>query len=190
MIAASTTWPGPPRRPSGSAPASAGLSALQIIESQRLWSAYLRGDTAELARKWPVIEYATGLPTRVPVWPMVAALAECQLERHEDAGRRLARRGRVDRQLHRCARGPLRIAALALAALVCAELAAAGRDVTDVARGLEASLTAHEAAGVMVGWPALYLGNKQRYIDLVARVAGRDTGSAHTSVRVRPWSST
>jgi hypothetical protein len=55
--------------------------------------------------------------------------------------------------------------------MVCADLAAAGHDVRRTARGIHRQLRRHPARGVLVGWPTLYLGPKERYVDLAAAVA-------------------
>jgi hypothetical protein len=157
-----------------------GITVALVVQGQRLWSIYERRDLQALAEALPMIDAVAGLDRQpVPVWAVAGALGAGALGDLDDAHRRLDRVAKATRGFAAVPRGPLRIATLALAAMVCADLAAAGRDVHRTARGVHRQLRDHPAKGVLVGWPTLYLGPKQRYVDLAAvAAAGQSPGSA------------
>jgi hypothetical protein len=158
-----------------------GVTVLQVVEGQRLWSACDRHDRAEMRRLQPLLEAAIGLGLPIPVWELTAAHVAARLGDHDEALGRLAAVAAGTADFAAVPRGALRIAALGMGTLVCTELAAAGTGlgaaalaaVQDAARGLHAALVDHPARGVLIGWPTIYLGSKQRLVDLAAAVAGR-----------------
>jgi hypothetical protein len=150
-----------------------GIAVTQVVYAQRLWSAYETADHDTLLAMLPVVDAVAGVGTPVPVWELTGALIVAALHGTADeaggdaeAVRRLTRVADATRDFRDVPQGPLRIAALAIGAIVASTLAARGHDVTRAAAGLRDQLVAHPAAGVLIGWPALYLGDKSRYVAL------------------------
>ena len=52
-------------------------------------------------------------------------------------------------------------------ALAHAELSSRGHSLTAAGRGLRTQLEDHSATGVLLGWPAVYLGPKPRLLGLL-----------------------
>jgi hypothetical protein len=148
-----------------------GVTVVQVVEGQRLWSACEQGDLDEIRRLRPLVERGAQLGLPIPLWELTAAYVDGLLGERDRAGQRLGAVAAATRDFTAVPRGALRIAALALGALVCDDLAAAGRDVRVAARGLHASLVAHPAVGVLVGWPTVYLGPKDHFVRLAAGAA-------------------
>jgi hypothetical protein len=149
-----------------------GVAVDETIHGQLLWSAYERGDHDFLLMALPVIDAAAAEARPIPIWEVTGALLSGSLGDNDEAQRRLDRVARATNDFREIKQGPLRLGALAIAALTCADLAAKGYDVGTTARGVHDELVAHPAAGVAIGWPALYLGPKQQFVDLVAAVIG------------------
>jgi hypothetical protein len=149
-----------------------GVTVVQVVEGQRLWSACEQGDVDEVRRLRPLVERGAQLELPIPLWELTAAYVDGLLGEDDRARQRLRAVAAATRDFTAVPRGARRIAALALGALVCDDLAAAGRDVRAAARGLHASLVAHPAVGVLVGWPTVYLGPKDRFVRLAAGAAG------------------
>lgn len=149
-----------------------GFTVAQVVHAQRMWSAYERRDQARLRRMQPVLEAVAARPQPIPVWEVAAALMAAVLGQRDEARARLDRVAFATADLSAVPRGPLRIAALALAALVCNDLAAEGYDVRRTARGVHDELVRHSARGVLIGWPTIYLGPKQRFVQMVADATG------------------
>jgi hypothetical protein len=160
-----------------------GITVVQVVEGQRLWSACERGDHDEIRRLRPLVEQTAGLDQPIPVWELTAAYVAGRLGHHDEAWRRLAAVAATSGDFTALPRGALRIAALGMATLVCADLAvrptAAGvaRGLRAAAEGLRTALLDHPAHGVLIGWPTIYLGPKQRFVDLAAAVAEAATRS-------------
>ncbi|HEV7758369.1 MAG TPA: hypothetical protein VGO78_05255 [Acidimicrobiales bacterium] len=147
-----------------------GVAVTETIHGQRLWAAYQRGDHDFMREALPVLDAVVDTDRPIPVWEITAALFSTVVSESDEACRRLDRVARTTDDFRGLPRGPLRIGALALAALVCADLAAKGFNVRSTARGIHDQLVANPASGVPIGWPALYIGPKQRYIDLTATI--------------------
>jgi hypothetical protein len=151
-----------------------GIAVTQVVYAQRLWSAYERGDHDALRAMLPVVDAVAGVGTPVPVWELTGALLVGALHGTpgDDAGgdaeaiRRLTGVAEATHDFRDVPRGPLRIAALAVGTLAASTLASRGHDVRRVAAGLRDQLAAHPAAGVLVGWPAIYMGDKAHYLAL------------------------
>jgi hypothetical protein len=149
-----------------------GITVALVVQAQRLWSVYERRDLEALERVLPLIDAAAALERQpIPVWAVAGALGAGVLGDADESRRRLDAVAEATDDFASVPRGPLRIATLAIAAMVCADLAAAGHDVRRVARSVHRQLRRHPARGVLVGWPTLYLGPKDRYVDLAATVA-------------------
>jgi hypothetical protein len=148
------------------------------VQAQRLWSVYARRDLEALERTLPLIDAVAALERQpIPVWAVAGALAAGALGDVDESRRRLDAVAEATGDFASVPRGPLRIATLAIAAMVCADLAAAGHDVRRIALGVHDQLGQHPARGVLVGWPTLYLGPKQRYVDLAATAAQGYSGT-------------
>ena len=155
-----------------------GITVLQVVEGQRLWSACERGDHDEVRRLRPLVELAAGRRTPIPVWDLTAAYVAGRLGEQDEAWRRLAAVADATDRFATVPRGALRIAALGMATLVCADLAdgprrlpaGSRRRLRTVAEGLRRALVDHPAQGVLIGWPTIYLGPKHRFVDLAAAV--------------------
>ena len=145
-----------------------GIAVAQVVQAQRLWAAYQRRDVAVLREMLPLADAGAELLPATRVWEVTAALVAGALGDSDDASARLGRLAAATGTFSHLPRGPLRIATLAIAARTCADLRAAGRDVGLMAAALHRQLGRHPARGVLVGWPAVYLGAKQRYLDLLA----------------------
>jgi hypothetical protein len=149
-----------------------GITVALVVQAQRLWSIYERRDLEALERLLPLVDAAAALERQpIPVWAVAGALGAGVLGDVDESRRRLDAVAAATGDFASVRRGPLRIATLAIAAMVCADLAAAGHDVRRIARGVHRQLQQHPARGVLVGWPTLYLGPKQRYVDLAAAPA-------------------
>jgi hypothetical protein len=149
-----------------------GTAVSETIQGQLLWSAYERGDHEFLLMALPVIDAVAAEGRPIPIWEVCGALLSGSLGESDDACRRLDRVARATNDLRDVQQGPLRLGALALAAMTCADLAAKGYNVRSTAHGVREQLVAHPAEGVTIGWPALYLGPKQQFVDLVAAIVG------------------
>jgi transcriptional activator len=153
-----------------------GITVALVVQAQRLWSVYERRDLEALEQLLPLVDAAAALERQpIPVWAVAGALGAGVLGDVGESRRRLDAVAEATGDFVSVPRGPLRIATLAIAAMVCADLTAAGHDVSRIARGVHRQLQQHPARGVLVGWPTLYLGPKQRYVDLAAasRASGR-----------------
>jgi hypothetical protein len=145
-----------------------GIAVAQVVQGQRLWAAYQRRDVAVLRQMLPLVDAGAELLPATRVWEVTGALVAGAIGDTEDAWARLGRAAAATGMFSQLPRGPLRIATLAVAAVTCADLRAAGRDVGLVAASLHRQLDRHPARGVLVGWPAIYLGPKQRFLDMLA----------------------
>lgn len=149
-----------------------GITVAQLVHAQRMWSAYERRDQARLRRMRPLLEAVASRPQPVPVWEIATALMAAVLGERDEARARLDKVAFATADLSTVPRGPLRIAALALAAMVCSDLATEGYDVRRTARGVHDQLVRHSAKGVLIGWPTIYLGPKQRFVEMAADATG------------------
>jgi hypothetical protein len=153
-----------------------GITVALVVQAQRLWSVYERRDLEALERVLPLIDAAAALDRQpIPVWAVAGALGAGVLGDVDGSRRRLDAVAEATGDFASVPRGPLRIGALAIAAMVCADLAAAGQDVRRTARSVHRQLRQHPARGVLVGWPTLYLGPKDRYVELTATAARAST---------------
>jgi hypothetical protein len=149
-----------------------GMAVDETVQGQRLWAGYERSDQAFMRDAVPLIDAVAALGRPIPIWEVTAALFTAAIGESDEACRRLDRVARTTNDFREVRRGPLRLGTLALAALTCADLAAKGYNVRSTARGIYDELVANPAVGVPVGWPALYLGPKQQFVDLAADVVG------------------
>jgi hypothetical protein len=145
-----------------------GLAVAQVIYGQRLMSAYERGDRATLRALLPLVDAVAGVATPLPVWELTGAMVVAALGDDDEAARRFTAVAASTHDFADLPRGPLRIAALAAGALAWGELTSRGLALP-LAAGtcLRAQLVDHSARGVLLGWPAVYLGPKQPLIDLL-----------------------
>ena len=148
-----------------------GMAVVQVVYGQRLWAAFETGDHDTLRDMLPLVDAVVGVATPVPVWELTGAFIASTVGDDDEALDRFRRVARATGDFTVLSRGPLRIAALAVGTLVADSLHRLGHDVRSAARGLHAQLVDNSAHGVVIGWPALYLGHKQRFTDLAAEVA-------------------
>jgi hypothetical protein len=142
-----------------------GVAVAETIHGQRLWAAYQRGDHDFMREALPVLDAVVDTDRPIPVWEITAALFSTVVSESDEACRRLDKVARMTDDFRGLPRGPLRIGALALAALVCSDLAAKGFNVPQHRPGHPRPARGQPASGVPIGWPALYIGPKQRYVD-------------------------
>jgi hypothetical protein len=147
-----------------------GVAVAETIHGQRLWAAYQRRDHDYMREALPVIDAVVDTDRPIPVWEVTGALFSATVSDSDEACRRLDKVARATDDFRGLPLGPLRIGALALAALTCSLLAERGYNVRSTARGIHDELVANTAQGVPIGWPALYLGAKQQYVDMVAAI--------------------
>jgi hypothetical protein len=148
-----------------------GMAVLQVVYGQRLWAAYETHDLDVMRDMLPLVDAVAGVATPLPVWELTGALIASRLGDGDEAIARFRGVARQWSDFRELPRGPLRIAALAVGTLVAEELASCGHDVRAAARGLHAQLVGHSAHGVVIGWPALYLGHKDRFTALAATLS-------------------
>jgi hypothetical protein len=147
-----------------------GVAVAETVYGQRLWAAYQRGDVDFMREALPLIDAVADTDRPIPVWEVTAALFSTVVNEPEEACRRLDKVARATDDFRSLQRGPLRIGVLALAAIVCSELAEQGFNVRSTARGVHDQLVANTAQGVPIGWPALYVGAKKVYVDMTASI--------------------
>jgi hypothetical protein len=147
-----------------------GVAVAETVHGQRLWAAYRRGDIDFVREALPLIDAVADTDRPIPIWEITGALFSTVVDEPDEACRRLDRVARATGEFRNLPRGPLRIGALALASLVCAELASQGFNVRSSAQGLHEQLLANNAEGVPIGWPAIYIGSKQLYVDMAAKI--------------------
>lgn len=147
-----------------------GVAVAETVHGQRLWAAYGRGDVAFMTEALPVIDAVADTDRPIPIWEVTGALFSTVVNEPDEACRRLDKVARATDDFRHVARGPLRIGVLALAALVCRELAAQGFNVRSTARGIHDELVANTAQGVPIGWPAIYIGPKRDFVEITAAI--------------------
>ena len=147
-----------------------GVAVAETVHGQRLWAAYRRGDEAFMREALPVIDAVADTDRPIPIWEVTGALFSTVVNESDEACRRLDKVARSTGDFRALPPGPLRIGALALAAITCADLAAQGFNVRSTARGIHDQLVANPAHGVPIGWPALYIGAKQQFVDMTAAI--------------------
>jgi hypothetical protein len=147
-----------------------GVAVAETVHGQRLWAAYQQGDVDVMRAALPVIDAVADTDRPIPVWEVTGALFSTVVNEPDEACRRLDKVAGTTDDFRSLPRGPLRIGVLALAAIVCSELASQGYSVRSSARGIHDQLVANTAQGVPIGWPALYVGPKSRYVEMTAAI--------------------
>ncbi len=144
-----------------------GLAAAQVIYGQRLLSAYETRDLQAMRSLLPLVDALAGVATRQPVWELTGATVVAALGDDDEAVARFTAVSSATSHFAALERGPLRIAALTAGTLAYGELAARGHAFPEAGRGLRRQLEGHSATGILLGWPAVYLGPKRRLLELL-----------------------
>jgi hypothetical protein len=148
------------------------MSVVQVVAGFRLLSAWDRRATDELRAMLSGLEAFSGVGTPLPVWELTATMVLAALGETEEAAARFAAVAASTDDFAAVPRGAGRIVVLAAGAYTCGELVARGVDLPPSAvRGLRTTLEGHAASGVLCGWPGVYLGPKQRLLDLLPAVS-------------------
>jgi hypothetical protein len=160
-----------------------GWLAQEVVMAQTFWLLYETGKVKGLAEILEGLPEQDVNPLNEPVWSLAAGLIHAEKDDAEPA-RRILREVCVSTgDLGGLPRGPTRIGILAIAAMLLGhptlrdalppdEASRWGRRIADL-------LAAHQDTLVLAGWPALFLGSKQRYIGL-AYLATQEPGKAAT----------
>ena len=144
-----------------------GMSAMQVIYGQRLLSAYETRDVEVMRAMLPLIDSMAGVSTPQPVWELTGAMVVAALGDDDEAVARFTAVSAATSDFATLPRGPLRIAALTAGTLAHGELSSRGHALPEAGRGLRRQLEGHSATGVLLGWPAVYLGPKPRLLGLL-----------------------
>jgi hypothetical protein len=153
-----------------------GITATQVIEGQRVCLARDRGEFRTHPTLVGLVEAVTPVDGAIPVWSAAVAWLHAETSDTDAALEQL--RGIAARTEHLAALppGPHRLPFLSfLAETLATAPARRARDrrfATELARATYDALVAHRATGVLLGWPVVYLGAKERYLGLAAVVAG------------------
>jgi hypothetical protein len=159
--------------------------AQEAMTAQAGWLLYGTGQTEGLTDILATLPGQDVSSLNEPVWSLGAALIHAEQENPSEAIRVLRQVGMSSGEFAGLPRGPARIGILAMAAMLLGHPALgralpsdqASRWGTSVAILLDTHVDAH----VLVGWPAIMLGSKHRYIGL-AHLAARQPAKAAVSL--------
>jgi hypothetical protein len=159
-------------------------AAKDVIAALEGWRLYESGDEAleplirERARR-----LGEGVPGTENVWQLAIALA--LVDAGDAKGGASAFQEVIDDtdRFRRAEQGLFRLAILALAAEVVWALALArgiDGELRELAETIAAKLDEHDDSGVLIGFPAIFLGDKRRFVGLALVCAGNvDEGRRH-----------
>jgi hypothetical protein len=160
-----------------------GTTARQVVKAQRVVLMRESADPTALARFTRRLDDSRPADGRIPAWGLAVAwlFGECGVV--DEAGDRLRRIAAQFDDFRDLPRGPHRIVSLAFAAETLWHVERAGRSAPAdrrIARRVHELLSAHPDRHVLLGWPAVHLGPKDRFVGLSALAAGdHDGGLAH-----------
>jgi hypothetical protein len=144
------------------------MSVVQVVGGLRLLSAWQRGATGEFRAMVPVLDAFSGVGTQLPVWELGVTMLLAALGETDEALARFTAVAASTGDFAGVPRGPGRIAVLTAGAYTCGALAERGvQPNASAVAGLRTALVEHSATGVLLGWPGVYLGPKQRLLDLL-----------------------
>lgn len=144
------------------------MSVVQVVGGMRLLSAWDRRATDEFRAMLPLLEGFSGVGTHLPVWELSATMLLAALGETDESLARFAAVAASTRDFADVPRGAGRIAVLTGGAYTCGALAERGvQPPASAVEGLRTALEGHAATGVLLGWPGVYLGPKQRLVDLL-----------------------
>jgi hypothetical protein len=164
-------------------PAFGGTTARQVVMAQRIVLLRDRGELPALAQLARQLSASSPAEGRIPVWGLAMAWMLAESGSIAEAGEHVRRIAGQCGDFVDLPRGPHRIVSLAFVAETLGQLDRCGlttpRD-RRIAEGVHELLCAHPDSHVLLGWPAVHLGPKARYLGLSAVAAGdRDGGREH-----------
>jgi hypothetical protein len=170
-----------------------GTTARQVVLAQRIVLLRERGDRPALGQLVRQLSAGSLAEGRIPVWSLAVAWMLAESGSIAEAGDRVRRIAEQCGDFADLPRGPHRIVSLAFVAETLGQLACAGlvtpRD-RRIAERVHELLSAHPDNHVLLGWPAVHLGPKARYLGLSALASGdRDRGLEHVRRALRQSSS-
>ncbi|MCB0996674.1 MAG: AfsR/SARP family transcriptional regulator, partial [Acidimicrobiales bacterium] len=164
----------------------------QVVLGQSYWMSRELQDNANLVAHLDGALTLAGQDDSTPLWGVAAALLAGDAGDHRRALSLLADAGRVH-DLTALPIGSHRTGILAFIAEILAFGKSAGLDVdTGLATGAYDQLQADDNLGVLLGWPTVFAGSKQRYLAFAAFASGvpglavRD--HAEAALRADRWS--
>ncbi len=145
-----------------------GPTVDQVIMAQSTWLAVERQDHEMMTTLRDGANLYASSNHTTPLWPVVAAWLEANLGQLDQALAGLASAlKRTSIELP--PKGPHRPGILALTAEVLGRGAVAGLDPDpDLSEAILSALHQEPATGILLGWPAVYLGSKHRFLGLAA----------------------
>jgi hypothetical protein len=156
-----------------------GTTARQVVLAQRIVLLRERGELpalAQLARQLSTSGPAGG---RIPIWGLAMAWMLAESGAIAEAGEHVRRIAGECGDFADLPRGPHRIVSLAFVAETLGQLDRSGvitpRD-RRIAERVHELLSAHPDSHVLLGWPAVHLGPKARFLGLSAAAAGDGDG--------------